>query len=707
MTAAVALDNLFAQFSPNKLPVIQQTEASECGLACLAMIASYYGYETDLISLRRRFSISSRGATLKQLMNISAEIELSSRALRLEPEQTNQLQLPCILHWNLNHFVVLKKVKANKFYIHDPAHGERVLSAAEFSKSFTGVALELTPTPEFEQKEEKSRLTLSHFWSRIFGLKRTLIYIFILSLLLQLFSLITPYYMQTVVDDVLLRSDKDLLIALAFGFTLLLIINTLTTLFRELVILNLSSRLNVQMALNVFRHLIRLPMEYFSKRHMGDIVSRFSSLGQIRTLLTTGLIAALLDGLMAIITLIMMFIYSVKLSFIVLFVVLIYGILRALLYRPIRLLTEESITTAAKDSSHFMESVRAIQTIKLFQKENDRQSQWLNKMANTINKGIRLRKWNIGFASANQVLFGIENIVVIYFAATLVMDNLLTVGMLFAFISYKGRFVSSMQNLIEKFIEFRMIGLHFERLADIVYEKQDSMIPKVSALPQLEHVEDINNEANHHSGSISVNQLSYRYDETEAYIFENVNFEIKAGECVAIIGSSGCGKSTLLKCLMGLFPVSQGEILVDNKPLNQAHEYRTQIAAVMQDDQLLSGSIMENIACFDEQINMQQVIICAQIACIHQDILTLPMQYNTLIGDMGSNLSGGQKQRVILARALYRNPKILFLDEATSHLDKQNEAQVNHNIKQLGITRIMVAHRPETIAMADRVIELK
>ncbi|WP_016954677.1 peptidase domain-containing ABC transporter [Catenovulum agarivorans] len=695
------LDNLFTHFSPNKLPVIIQTEASECGLACLAMIASYYGYETDLISLRRKFSISSRGATLKQLMSISSEIELSSRALRLEVEQAPQLQMPCILHWDLNHFVVLKKINGNKYTIHDPAHGERVLSANEFSKSFTGVALELTPTPEFEQKEEKSRLTLSHFWSRIFGLKRTLIYIFVLSLLLQLFSLITPYYMQTVVDDVLLRSDQDLLVALAFGFGLLLIINTLTSLFRELVILNLSSRLNVQMALNVFRHLIRLPMEYFSKRHMGDIVSRFSSLGQIRTLLTTGLIAALLDGLMAIVTLVMMFIYSSQLSFIVLFTVIVYAVLRAILYRPIRILTEESITTAAKDSSHFMESVRAIQTIKLFQKENDRQSQWLNKLANSINKGIRLKKWNIGFASANQILFGVENILVIYFAAILVMDNLMTVGMLFAFMSYKGRFVGSMQSLIEKFIEFRMIGLHFERLADIVYQQQDCMIPKVhNSINTLQ-------QQSSHLGHICVKSIYYKYDEIEPYVFESISFEIAAGECVAIVGPSGCGKSTLLKCLMGLIPISRGEIIVDGQPLNKATEYRTQIAAVMQDDQLLSGSIMENIACFEEQIDMDRVVICAQIACIHNDILSLPMQYNTLIGDMGSNLSGGQKQRVILARALYRNPKILFLDEATSHLDKGNEAQVNENIKQLGITRVMVAHRPETIAMADRIIELK
>lgn len=701
-SVAASLDNLFTHFSPNKLPVIIQTEASECGLACLAMIASYYGYETDLISLRRKFSISSRGATLKQLMSIGSEIELSSRALRLEVEQAPQLQMPCILHWDLNHFVVLKKINGDKYTIHDPAHGERVLSGSEFSKSFTGVALELTPTPEFEQKEEKSRLTLSHFWSRIFGLKRTLIYIFVLSLLLQLFSLITPYYMQTVVDDVLLRNDRDLLVALAFGFALLLIINTLTTLFRELVILNLSSKLNVQMALNVFRHLIRLPMEYFSKRHMGDIVSRFSSLGQIRELLTTGLIAALLDGLMAIITLAMMFIYSSQLSFIVLFSVVIYGVLRAILYRPIRILTEESITTAAKDSSHFMESVRAIQTIKLFQKENDRQSQWLNKLANTINKGIRLKKWNIGFASANQILFGVENIVVIYFAAILVMDNLMTVGMLFAFMSYKGRFVSSMQNLIEKFIEFRMIGLHFERLADIVYQRQDSMIPKVH-----HSIENLAQEESHHVGHISVKSIYYKYDELEPYVFESLSFDIAAGECVAIVGPSGCGKSTLLKCLMGLIPIYRGEIVVDGQPLNKATAYRTQIAAVMQDDQLLSGSIMENIACFEEQIDMKRVVVCAQIACIHHDILTLPMQYNTLIGDMGSNLSGGQKQRVILARALYRNPKVLFLDEATSHLDKANETQVNENIKQLGITRVMVAHRPETIAMADRIIELK
>jgi len=685
----------------NKLPVILQTEAAECGLACLAMIANYHGFKTDMTSMRHRFTISAHGATLQQIMAIASQLNLSSRALRLELEQLNELQAPCIIHWEMKHFVVLKKVKNNKVFIHDPAIGERCLSLDEVNHLFTGVALELSPTSEFQQGEQTKKLSLNHFWSRIVGLKRSLVQIFVISLVLQLFSLASPYYLQTIVDDVLLRHDKNLLLVLAMGFGLLLIIDTVTSTLRQWIIMKLSSYLNIQMAANVFRHLVRLPLDYFAKRHIGDIVSRFGSLTHIRELLTKGLIAALLDGLMASITLIAMFIYSTQLTLIVIVIVFIYALVRFSLYRPLRLLTEEQLVASAKENSHFMETIRAIQTVKLFEKETDRQSQWQNRLADIINKNIQIARWNIGYDAVNKLLFGIENIVVIYFAAVAVMNSLMSVGMLYAFISYKGRFITSVDNFIVKIIEFKMLGLHLNRLADIVFtpiEKESN--PTSSSDTSLSGISSVI------QGEISVKNLCFRYSSTEPAIFDNINFTIKSGETVAIIGHSGSGKTTLLKCLMGLLQPSAGQILVDGELVNNKPTYRSQIAGVMQDDQLLSGSILENITCFDNQINMEKALFCSQLACINEEIMKMPMQFNTLVGDMGTSLSGGQKQRIVLARALYREPKILFMDEATSHLDAANEQRVNHHIKNLGMTRVFVAHRQETIAMADRIIDL-
>lgn len=692
-------DTLLNFGSHHRLPVIVQTEVAECGLACMAMVAGFYGFDTDMTSLRRRFSISSHGTNLKQLMDMAGRLHLSPRALRAEIDDLPQLQLPCILHWSLNHFVVLKTIKRKKFILHDPAVGERILDEEEFGRHFTGVVLELTPTQAFEQGKDKRSLKLSHFWSRIVGLKRSLIQILLLSLLLQFFAIVTPFYMQTVVDDVILRHDDNLLLVLAIGFGLLLLIQLGTSALREFVILHIANRLGMQLSANLFRHLIRLPMDYFAKRHMGDIVSRFGSLGNVRQLLTTGLVAALVDGLMALITLAAMFFYDVKLTLIVLVVVVLYAALRWALYRPFRLLTEESIIASARENSHFMESVRAIQTIKLFQRENDRQSQWQNRLAEVINKNIRLARWGIGYNTINGLLFGLENILVIYFAAMAVMGNVISLGMLYAFMAYKGRFISSMDGLIAQWIEFKMLDLHLNRLADIAFTEAERI--------DEHHTSDnINNSPEQLAGQITVRNLGYRYGETEAPVFQKLNFIIEPGETVAITGPSGCGKTTLLKCLMGLIEPMEGEVLIDGKPLRHLPHYRSQIAGVMQEDQLISGDIADNIACFEPHQDINKVHLCAHLACVHEEIMRMPMQYNTLVGEMGTNLSGGQKQRIILARALYREPRILFMDEATSHLDVNNETAVNQHIQKFPITRVLVAHRPETVASAERQINL-
>jgi len=476
---------------------------------------------------------------------------------------------------------------------------------------------------------------------------------------------------------------------------LVLVFEIATNALRGFTLLHFGNQMNIQLGANLFHHLVRLPISYFEKRHMGDVVSRFGSLQQVKQLLTTGVIEAIIDGLMAIITLAMIFFYSPTLSAVVLVAVFAYAGVRIAMYKPYRAISEQEIMARAEENSNFMETVRGIQTIKLFGSEVKREGQWQNRYANAINQNIRIGNFNIGYEAINRALFGIENIVVVYLAAHLVIQGGFSTGMLFAFMSYKRQFMEKTANLIEKFIEFKMLGLHFERIADI-------------ALTEKEDLQPANIKRHSIEGDIEIKGVSFAYSDATPNVLDNLSLKIKAGESVAITGPSGCGKSTLLKLLLGLNKAKSGEVLIDGVPLEQigARQYRQQIAAVMQDDELLSGSVSDNIAFFDSPVDMERVVYCAQLAAIHDDIAQMPMGYDSLIGDMGSSLSGGQKQRIILARALYKQPKILFMDEATSHLDTNLEADINEAVSRLDITRVIIAHRKETIASADREIKL-
>lgn len=687
-------------FNSKRTPIIHQTEAAECGLACLAMVAGWHGHDVDLATLRSRYSISLKGATLADLMRLAGCLNLAPRPLRLDLEHLRDLKLPCILHWDFNHFVVLTQVRGNRIVLHDPAAGRRELPLAEFSRHFTGVALELAPTPTFVAKTEKRKVSLLSLVGRLHGAGAILIQVVILAIVLQVFAIIGPFYMQWIVDQALVARDNDLVAVLGVGFLLLALVQAGITGLRAWLLLILGTGLNLQMQSNLFRHLIRLPMGWFDKRHVGDVVSRFQSLEAIQRTLTTASLEALIDGVMAVVTLVMMFFYSAKLALVALVAAVLYGGLRIALYRAQRNASEEAIIKGAKQNSHFLESVRGIQSIKLFARENQRAASWQNLAVAQFNASNRVQRLTILYQGLESTLFGIENAVTIWLGALLVLDMAqgagFSVGMLFAFVAYKTQFVQRIGSLVGKVMDMRMLGLHTERAADIALEPAEP-VGQAMAI-----------ESQPVSGAIEVKGLSYRYADTEPLVLDNLDLRIEEGESVAIVGPSGCGKTTLIKLMLGLLQPIEGNISVGGLQMRHLGlaRYRSMVASVMQDDQLLAGSIAENICFFDPQPDFGLIEESARMAAIHDEIVTMPMQYNTLVGDMGTVLSGGQKQRILLARALYRRPKILFLDEATSHLDVVRERCVNEAVRNLRLTRIIVAHRPETIAMAGRVISL-
>lgn len=688
----------FSFWRNQRLPVLLQTEAAECGLACLSMVATYWGHKTDIGSMRRRFSVSLKGVTLKGLMAMAQGLALQTRPLKLGMEHLPKLKLPCILHWDMNHFVVLKSVSSKHVVIHDPAVGERRLSLAVLTKHFTGVALELTPSAEFTKKIEVQNYSLLSLMGRVVGLKRGLIQILLLGLSLQVCTLIAPFYMQWLVDEALLAADRDLITVLGCGFLLLAFIQASIGAVRSWVATVLATNLNFQWLGNTFAHLMKLPLPYFEKRHTGDIVSRFGSIQTIQHSLTTQFVVGVIDGFLVIGTFIMMMLYNTTLAAAACVAVTLYILLRWAIFRAIREATAEQIIHAAKQQTHLMESIRGVQSVRLFSRAEERHSSWINALADQFNAELRVSKLSISYQTAYNLLFGAERIIVIWLAALAVLDKQFSVGMLLAFISYKDQFSQRIASLIDKLFELRMMKLHGERVADIVMSEAEV------------ETQDVEIDAQHIVPRIEFRNLSFRYADSEPYVIKDLNLTIPAGQCIAITGPSGCGKTTLMKLLLGLLVPSDGEILIgeDKAALPLKHlgmgNYRRLLGTVMQDDSLFAGSISDNICFFDPTPNQEQIAACAQLAAIHTEIMAMPMGYNTLVGDIGTGLSGGQKQRILLARALYKNPKLLVLDEATSHLDVQNEQAVNASIKQIPLTRVIVAHRPETIGMTERVV---
>ncbi len=683
----------------NRLPLIRQSQAAECGLACLGMIANYHGHEIDMIILRRQFSTSLKGATLSDVIGIAQQLNMSSRALRVDLEELSKLRTPCILHWELNHFVVLKKVRGNKITLHDPARGIREVTFKEASETFTGVALELVPSSTFEVKEEKTRISMRKLVGSVTGVKSAFVQVLILSIALELFGVLSPFFMQWVMDMVLVSADYSLLTLLGVGFMMIALFQTVISALRSWVMSWFSSQLSVQWTINVCHHMLKLPLDWFESRHVGDILSRYGSLNTIQSTLTTRFISTVLDGVMSIVTVVMLFIYNDKLAWLVIGLFTVYALLRFMAYDPVRRANEEQIISSARTQSSLLETLRGIQAVKTNNKQVPRLSAYMNLMVDSTNKGIVIQKLNILFGSAQGLLTSVGRVALVWLAALQVLDGNFSAGMLTAFISFSDQFMSRGAGLINAIIDFRMLRMHGERLADIVLSETEA---SSEASPSLVHRPDEEQAAQ----DIVLTDIKFRYGSTEAWVIDGANLTIRAGESIAIVGPSGQGKTTFAKVILGLLHPESGSITVGGMDITQTglSHHRDRIGCVMQDDILFSGSISENISFFDNEPDHAKISRVARLAQIHGDIMKMPMNYQSLVGDMGSFLSGGQLQRILLARALYRDPQILVLDEATSHLDITNEAKINNSIKSMNITRIIIAHRPETIRSADKIV---
>ncbi|GHA85755.1 ABC transporter [Algimonas arctica] len=686
----------------SKTPVILQTEMTECGLACLAMVSRFHGHDVDLNSLREKYLLSMRGTSLKQIIKISGELSLSPRALKVDLDQLHKLALPAILHWDLNHFVVLTRVRNDHIEIIDPGIGRRTLKLSKVSDHFTGIALELTPAADFQPVTDRIRPKLSDLWSSLVGAKRAVAQTLALSVALLATLLLAPFFFQLIVDAVLPSpgqpgGDRGLLIALAVGFGGLAVLRAVVEAARGYTIITFGAQLSRQMVGNIFRHLIRLPARYFERRHVGDIISRMNSTQPIQEALSHSVVSVLIDGIMAVLMLVIMFMFSPLLALIVVATTALLVLATLLIYPRLRATQEEAIYARALENSHVIESIRASTTVKLFGREAEREASWANLFTDFVNADVGHQRWNVAQTFVQTLIIGLQVVGVVVAAAWGMTQpgSTFTVGMLVAFLIYRQYFSDAVVQLVTKGNEFRLLSLHLDRLADIVHARTETDQAGYEPLGDVK-------------GRITLDAVTFAYSSEDPNVVTDFTLDVSAGEMVTLTGPSGGGKTTLMKLMLGLYAPIDGHVKIDGRDLStiDPSAWRNRVGVVMQDDRLLSGTIADNIAFFDPEIDMQRVTRAASAARIHDTIVAIPMNYLAMIGDMGSILSGGQKQRLLLARALYQEPDVLFLDEGTANLDVETEAEIVSLVAGLAITRVIVAHRPAFLEASDRIIQI-
>ena len=697
------------------LPVIRQTESAECGLACLVMVATWHGLHTDLSEMRNHFSISIHGMTLHQLMEYASEMNLSGRAVRLETEDLKSLRLPCILHWDLNHFVVLNKVKRGKLILHDPEKGRITLPLRDAGKHFTGIALELEPTPAFTPRDERKKLRLRHLTGRTAGLIPALTRIMIFAVAVEILALGSPLLSQAVIDDVLVSADRNFLIIIIIALFLLSVTQMLLSLARQWAVITLSVNFNMQWTANVFHHLVRLPLGWFDARSKGSISARFGAIDTIQEALTTELLEGMLDVLLVVTSFCMMLLYSPALTLIAVLAAVFYILLRGLWYPSLRQAAEDAWDAETRESGHFLETLSGILSLRVNGVISHREAAWMNLNATRRNTQLRQSRLLMYYDVIHTLTGSLVAAAVLWKGTVEVLDGTFTVGMLVAYLSFQGRFSASINSLTDKFFSWRMLDIYNERLADIVMAPAEGQVPPSehlpggNILPKVPYFFHGGENLKESTCPLSLEGVTFTHRGCKTPLLRNISLTLNQNEVVAITGRSGCGKTTLAKLILAIHTPDEGVISAFG--IRHTHagylRVRQRIGTVLQEDHLFSGSIADNIIFFSERQDYERMQHCASLAQVDTDITAMPMGYQTITGETGGGLSGGQKQRILLARALYKGPGFLLLDEATSHLDVESEIEISRILRQLGLPILLIAHRPETIASADRVLYLE
>jgi ATP-binding cassette subfamily B protein RaxB len=686
-------------FGPRRLPFVAASELNECGLACLACISEYFDGSFSLTDIRYLAAHSGRGETLLELRDIAEHMGLAARGVRVGLDALALLATPAILHWDMNHFVVLERVTRMGILIMDPAAGRLQVSWSEVNQSFTGVALETKTSAHWRRRSEKlRRVSILDFVGPFGNWKNDIGVIVALSLLLEILVLVAPMQMRLSVDTALQSGDGRLVWVLGLGFCLVILLQASVSIVRAWAIAIFSTRVGYELKDRFVRSLHRKPARFFTTHHSADILSRSHSVDMIQHIVTAQLLQALMDLVMSIAIVVVIFISVPVLALVVSTFGLINLAATGGLRHAAMEVSRRCLRVEAVADSLFLENARAARAIRLFGKESARTSVWRNKFVELINLWLADERLILFSTQAAQLTTGLCNVALISIGTYLVLTKSITLGTMLMVFVFSTFLMERIDNCVNYAMELRRVQTHAERIDEIISGSEDT---EPSTLRPFLLGPD-------QGVSVRMRNVWFRYGDASPWLLKGVNLTIQSGESVAIVGPSGSGKTTLMHLLVGLLEPTQGEILINDRDLRTitSSDYAKVVGAVMQDDMLFQGTVADNISFFDAPVDMARVVEVARRANIAHECEAMPMRYYSLLAEGATDISGGQKQRLFIARALYHAPKILFLDEATSHLDAESETLVNRAITAMEITRVLVAHREGTIAMADRVLEV-
>lgn len=679
--------------SRRRVPVILQHEQSECGLACVAMVASSFGHKLSLADIRQMSGGDSGGSPMDKLLQLSGRLGMIARPVRLPLAEIRHLATPAILHWRMNHFVVLVRARRQKILVHDPALGKQWIVFEEIDKSFTGIALELRRAPEFKRRSSRSEPGLLDLVRGVRNVRKYIVTVLVLMLAGQLLALTPAVVTQLLIDEVILGQAAHWLTAALAAMLAVLMSAVLIDSLRKWISLYSGARLAMDTTCNLVAHLLRLPVAFIRERHLGDIMSKLDSLAPLRQAITEQSVDALANVTMLAVTLTLMMVYSAKLALVSVVGLSLTFLLLALTLPRMNQLNNRLLIQRASEKSSLLESFRAFETVRSLGMSEVRSSHWQNRFFAATGTAYQLGRFDIARTSLLSVVSAAEQTAFLAVGISSAIDRDLSVGVLFAFMSMRSRCTSAAMRLVEGLQNFALLRVHARRLGDLAYGEEEP-VPRGGVSHSI-------------IGKLEARNLQFGFPGGRPLI-DHLVCTLAAGTHTVITGPSGCGKTTLFRLLSGQLQPNAGSVLIDDIELSvwDRAAYIRQIGVVLQSENLFQGTIADNIAAFSSCPDTARIRSAAVAAEIWDDIQLLPMKLETLLGDTGTTLSGGQVQRIAIARAIYREPRILFLDEATSHLDTDSEARVLTNIGKLNMTIVSIAHRPGAIARAGQVIRL-
>jgi HlyB family type I secretion system ABC transporter len=679
-----------------RYPFIQQQSTSDCGAACLAMISQYWGKKFSINMLRNLANVGLAGASLKSLAAAAESLGYQARPVRASFSRLVDQKHPWIAHWQGDHYVVVYQVKRNRVWISDPAVGRKKLSVKDFQAGWTGYALLLTPTPQL-QKTPSTKPSLGRFWGAFLPYRSMLIPIIVSSIILQVFGLVTPLFTQIILDQVVVHKNLNTLQIMAIGLLMFNIWRIALGSVRQYLLVIFSNRVDLTLVSGFIRHALNLPLQFFASRHVGDILTRVQENQKIQSFLTRQAIGAWLDVLTAVVYVGLMAYYNLHLTMLVMGILLPLILLTIIASPFLRQVSREIFAEAAKQNSSLVEMLTGVSTVKAAAAEHELRWRWEDHVTSTIN--TQLRGYKLGIAL--QIISGLINTVgstaLLWYSASLVILGELSIGQLVAFNMLIGNVVGPVMSLVGLWDELQEVMVSVERLDDIFNtEPEETAEKSMFVLPQIK-------------GEVQFENVTFRYNpDDERNILQNISFEAHPGETIAIVGRSGSGKSTLVSLLQGLYHPTNGRVLIDGHDIRHVspQSLRRQLGVVPQECFLFSGTILENITIYRPEYSLEQVVEAGKLAEAHAFIQTLPLGYNTKVGERGSSLSGGQRQRIAIARALLPNPRILILDEATSSLDTESERRFQQNLQRISRDRttFIIAHRLSTVRNANKIL---